>query len=102
VKPFRNCRHGYYELQAFGGTEIFSYAADARHTWETSIGDHVMFEYLKTWLELKTDRRAVTMLEYAIMGSLIAAVLVLAVPTLTGAVSKEFGTIASDITTTGG
>jgi Flp pilus assembly pilin Flp len=57
-----------------------------------------MVEYLKSWLELKTDRRAVTMLEYAIMGSLIAAVLVAAVPTLTAAVSSEFGTIAGDIT----
>jgi Flp pilus assembly pilin Flp len=58
-----------------------------------------MIEYLKSWLELKTDRRAVTMLEYAIMGSLLAAVLVIAVPTLTTAVSAEFGKIASDITT---
>ena len=58
-----------------------------------------MFEYLKTWIELKTDRRAVTMLEYAIMGSIIAGALVLAVPILTGAVSTEFGTIATNITT---
>jgi Flp pilus assembly pilin Flp len=58
-----------------------------------------MYEYLKTWLELKTDRRAVTMLEYAIMGSIIAAALVIAVPILTGAVNTEFGTIAGNITT---
>ncbi len=57
-----------------------------------------MLEYLKAWVELKTDRRAVTMLEYAIMGSLIAAVLVVAVPVLTKAVSTEFGVIAGDIT----
>jgi Flp pilus assembly pilin Flp len=58
-----------------------------------------MLDSLKTWMDLKTDRRAVTMLEYAIMGSLIAAVLVLAVPTLTGAVQTEFTTIAGYITT---
>ena len=58
-----------------------------------------MLDSLKTWMELKTDRRAVTMLEYAIMGSLIAAVLVLAVPTLTTAVSTEFSTIAGYVTT---
>ena len=58
-----------------------------------------MYEYLKTWLELKTDRRAVTMLEYAIMGSIIAAVLVAAVPLLTGAVSTRFGAISSSIAT---
>ncbi len=57
-----------------------------------------MLEYLKAWAELKTDRRAVTMLEYAIMGSLIAAVLVVAVPILTGAVKTEFTTIAGNIT----
>ena len=59
-----------------------------------------MYEYLKTWLELKTDRRAVTMLEYAIMGSIIAAALVVAVPILTGAVSTRFGTIGTTITST--
>jgi Flp pilus assembly pilin Flp len=58
-----------------------------------------MYEYLKTWLELKTDRRAVTMLEYAIMGSIIAAALVIAVPILTGAVNTEFGNISTSITT---
>ncbi len=58
-----------------------------------------MFEYVKSWMELKTDRRAVTMLEYAIMGSIIAAALVLAVPLLTNAVSSEFTTIATNITT---
>ena len=59
-----------------------------------------MYEYLTTWLELKTDRRAVTMREYALMGSIIAAALVIAVPILTGAVSTRFGTISSAITST--
>lgn len=58
-----------------------------------------MLQYLKTWMELKTDRRAVTMLEYAIMGSIIAAALIVAVPLLTSAVNTEFGTIATNITT---
>ena len=57
-----------------------------------------MFGHLKTWLELKTDRRGVTMLEYAIMGSIIAAALVIAVPLLTGAVSTAFGGIESNVT----
>lgn len=56
-----------------------------------------MLDSLKTWPKLKTDRRAVTMLEYAIMGSLIAAVLVIAVPTLTNAVQTAFGVISIDI-----
>jgi Flp pilus assembly pilin Flp len=57
-----------------------------------------MFGYLKTLRELKTDRRGVTMLEYAIMGSIIAAALVLAVPILTNAVSTQFHTTAGSVT----
>ena len=45
-----------------------------------------MIEYLKTWLELKTDRRAVTALEYGI----IAAVLVTTIAT-------GFGILANDL-----
>jgi Flp pilus assembly pilin Flp len=57
-----------------------------------------MFGHLKTWLELKTDRRGVTMLEYAIMGSIIAAALVIIVPNLTTAVTTAFGSIESNVT----
>ena len=57
-----------------------------------------MFKDLRTLLELKTDRRGVTMLEYAIMGSIIAAALVLAVPLLTNAVSTQFTTTATSVT----
>ena len=32
-----------------------------------------MFEYLMTWVELKTDRRAVTALEYALIAGVIVA-----------------------------
>ena len=56
-----------------------------------------MFEYLKTWLELKTDRRAVTMLEYAIMGAVIAAVAVVGATALGGAINTEFSTLAGKI-----
>jgi Flp pilus assembly pilin Flp len=34
-----------------------------------------MYAYLKTWLELKADRRAVTTIEYAVLaGGIIAAI----------------------------
>lgn len=56
-----------------------------------------MFEYLKTWTQLKTDRRGVTMLEYAIMGALVAGGLVVAVPFLTNGVKAGFTNIATDI-----
>jgi Flp pilus assembly pilin Flp len=48
---------------------------------------------------LKTDRRGVTMLEYAIMGSIIAGALVVAVPFLTKAVGTSFGDVANSLTT---
>lgn len=35
-----------------------------------------MIEYLKTWLELKVDRRAVTALEYGLIAALIALVII--------------------------
>jgi Flp pilus assembly pilin Flp len=43
------------------------------------------------------DRGAVTMIEYAIMGSLIAAVLVVAIPPVTSAVKTEFQFMADQI-----
>ena len=47
------------------------------------------------------DCRAVTMLEYAIMGSIIAAALVLAVPQLTSAVSTNLQFMADKVPATG-
>jgi len=44
------------------------------------------------------DERGITMVEYAIMAALIAAALVVAVPTLTSAVSSGFTTIGGHIT----
>jgi pilus assembly protein Flp/PilA len=56
-----------------------------------------MIEFLKTWLELKTDRRAVTMLEYGLIAALIAAVCVGAVTSLGTDIKNEFGAVASSI-----
>lgn len=33
-----------------------------------------MYEYIKSWLELKTDKRAVTALEYGIIAAAVVAV----------------------------
>ncbi len=33
-----------------------------------------MYEYIKTWLELKTDKRAVTALEYGLIAATVVAV----------------------------
>ncbi len=42
-----------------------------------------MLEYVNSWIALKTDRRAVTAMEYGIIAGLIAVVIIAAV-TATG------------------
>lgn len=56
-----------------------------------------MIEYVKTWLELKTDKRAVTALEYGLIAALIAGVIVTAVTTLGKDISATFTTVATAI-----
>ena len=56
-----------------------------------------MIEFAKTWLELKTDKRAVTALEYALIAALIAGVIVTAVTTLGTTVSGKFASVASSL-----
>jgi Flp pilus assembly pilin Flp len=51
-----------------------------------------MLEYMTTWIQLKTDRRAVTALEYGLIAAAVAGVLVAAMalfgPALTGVFTK--------------
>ncbi len=54
-----------------------------------------MIEYLKTWLELKTDRRAVTALEYGLIAALIALGIVTAVKNLAGGLSGTFAAVTA-------
>lgn len=56
-----------------------------------------MFGYLLTWLELKTDRRAVTALEYGLIAAAIAAVIAGTVFTLGGTVNSTFSTINANM-----
>ncbi len=56
-----------------------------------------MVDYLKAWLELKSDRRGVTMLEYGLIAALIAAVCVGAVTTLGTNVSTTFTSVTGNI-----
>ncbi|WP_428377995.1 Flp family type IVb pilin [Lichenicoccus sp.] len=58
-----------------------------------------MIQYLKTWLQLKPDERAVTALEYALIAGLIAVVIIGAVTTLGTNMSAVFTKVASSITT---
>ncbi len=51
-----------------------------------------MYEYVKTWLELNTDKRAVTALEY---GLIAAAVVVVGLAAFSGIGTKLATTVGS-------
>jgi pilus assembly protein Flp/PilA len=60
-------------------------------------GMRTMIEYLKTWLELKTDRRAVTALEYGVIAGVLAVVVVTAFTTLGGGLNTAFTNISTQL-----
>ena len=53
-----------------------------------------MSGYMMTWLQLKTDRRAVTALEYGLIAALIAGVIVTAVTLVGTGLTATFNTVA--------
>ena len=59
--------------------------------------DEPMIEYLRAWLRLKTDTRAVTALEYALIGSLIAVAIIGALTTMGTNIKTTFNTIANNL-----
>ena len=56
-----------------------------------------MIEFLKIWLELKVDRRAVTALEYGLIAALIAVAIVSGVTALGSSINKTFTDISKQI-----
>ncbi len=56
-----------------------------------------MIAFLKTWIELKTDKRAVTALEYGLIAAVIAAVMVVGASTLGTNLSSKFVTLAGTV-----
>jgi len=56
-----------------------------------------MIEYLKTWLELKADRRAVTALEYGVMAGVLAVVVVSAFNTLGNGLNNAFSHVSRQL-----
>ena len=58
-----------------------------------------MLEYIKTYLKLKHDERAVTAVEYALIAGLIAVVIVGAVSTLGTNVNNVFTAIGNKVAT---
>jgi len=59
-------------------------------------GTKQMIEYITTWLQLKTDRRAVTALEYGLIAALISVIIT--VLTLLGTkLNTTFGKISNKL-----
>ncbi|HUB46737.1 MAG TPA: Flp family type IVb pilin [Acetobacteraceae bacterium] len=56
-----------------------------------------MLEFLKTWLELKYDRRAVTALEYGLIAGAIAAVIAATVVTMGQDILAQFQKISTSL-----
>ena len=56
-----------------------------------------MLDYLKTWIELKTDRRAVTALEYALIAGVIVATILAGFQVLASDMSSKFSSIGGSL-----
>jgi pilus assembly protein Flp/PilA len=56
-----------------------------------------MFEYIATWAQLLTDRRAVTALEYGLIAALIAGVIVTAVALVGTNMTTLFTSLAGKV-----
>ncbi len=54
-----------------------------------------MIKYLKTWMALKADRRALVALEYALMAGLLAVAVLTAITTLGSSLDHAFNNIAN-------
>ncbi len=54
-----------------------------------------MLSYLKTWLALKTDRRAVTALEYGLIAAVMGALIVTAFTVLGTSLGTAFNNVAN-------
>ncbi len=56
-----------------------------------------MIEYITTWLQLKSDRRAVTALEYGMIAALISVVIIGAVTAVGTRLNVAFTAISTGI-----
>jgi Flp pilus assembly pilin Flp len=56
-----------------------------------------MMEYLQTWIALRSDRRAVTALEYGVISGVLAVVVVAAFTTLGGGLDAAFTGVSTQL-----
>ena len=57
-----------------------------------------MLEYMRTWLALRLGKRGVTAMEYGLIASLIAVVIIGAVSTIGTNLTTVFNKIATNLT----
>ena len=69
---------------------------DRAWCWQC-LEENFMTEFCKTWLPLKTDRRAVTAVEYALIVAMIALVIVGSVTAIGQNITTTFNTLAGKI-----
>ena len=63
----------------------------------TTLGNMNMFDYIKTWASLSTDRRAVTALEYAMIAGIVVAVIAVGFGVLAGNITTKFNSIGTNL-----
>lgn len=56
-----------------------------------------MYEFVKTWLEIKADRRAVTALEYGLIAAVIAGVAVVGFSAIGTSLNTQLNLLANKI-----
>jgi Flp pilus assembly pilin Flp len=56
-----------------------------------------MYQFVKLWLEFKTDRRAVTALEYGLIAAVIAGVAVVGFTTIGTSLNTQLNLLANKL-----
>ena len=56
-----------------------------------------MVEFIRVWLSLKTDRRAVTALEYGLIAGVIVATIAVGFSLLANDLSTKFGDVGGSL-----
>jgi pilus assembly protein Flp/PilA len=64
-------------------------------SFATSKGKRAMVDYLLTWMALKSDRRAVTALEYGLIAAVIVATIIVGFQITANSVSTKFSSVGS-------
>ena len=78
------------------GTSLES-AASQQNLGNGAKGSFPMIEYVKTWLSLKADRRAVTALEYGLIAGVIVVTILAGFQVLATDLSNKFSNIGGSL-----